>query len=565
MNAPELAPAAVRDLNRDNSLRAATDLFDTVTEAIRRFKLTSLEPGVRVCLTLANDETPLDVAVLGQFKSGKSSLLNALVGNDLLPIGVVPVTAVVTRLVAGPALTARVRDQDGRPESIAPERIAEFVTEALNPGNCRRVAVVDVEVPALAELRGLRLVDTPGLGSTFAHNTQATKDWLPSVAAALVVVSADRPLSNDERLLIAEVRQLAPRVWVILSKIDLLDIQQQAEVTAFLQSQLHESFGNELPVIPFSVRRDREQSVGRLRTEVLRPLIQDPARERHAVFVHKVQGLATACHDYLRMALQSALRVSADRERLRSAVLDETVREAVIRDELALTCQRMCDGIRSAFEARFDGLIGPIQQRLAAVLREDMRSWRGHLGKQTHRYETWIRERMTSELTGISELGLPLARELVAEAESRFRRVVDAFRDRLARNLTRELNVTLSPLTWEVHVPVVVMPDAAFSKTFATNWELLWWLIPMPLFGWLFRRHCLGLLPWEVEKNVFRLEGDWYAAVVAAVNDLREQALAWVRAELATLGQLLARDSDEVPELEERIRRLEAGLVKISQ
>ncbi|MBI2806899.1 MAG: dynamin family protein [Planctomycetes bacterium] len=225
-------------------------------EAIRKFRLTSLEPAARACAELMRDESLFDVAVLGQFKSGKSSLLNALIGVDLLPVGVVPVTAVVTRLYAGSSLSAQVTRLDGRTEAIPPERIVEFVTEALNPANRRRVAVVDVMTPALSAWPSLRLVDTPGLGSTFEHNTKATKDWLPNVAGALVVISADRPLSDDDRRLIAEVRQLAPRVWVILSKFDLLNADQQAELIVFLQGRLREYFGSDVPLVPFSARRD---------------------------------------------------------------------------------------------------------------------------------------------------------------------------------------------------------------------------------------------------------------------------------------------------------------------
>jgi hypothetical protein len=86
----------------------------------------------------------------------------------------------------------------------------------------------------------------------------------------------------------------------------------------------------------------------------------------------------------------------------------------------------------------------------------------------------------------------------------------------------------------------------------------------MPLFGWLFRRHFLGMVPWEVDKNLRRLNSDWYEAVETAVNNLREQALTWVRAEISTLGQLLDRQSDDVPALKENIHRLETGLALVS-
>ncbi len=75
---------------------------------IRRFGLTSLLPSLQACESLSGGESPLDVAVLGQFKSGKSSLLNAVLGEAVFPVGALPVTAVVTRVAGGSERTVRV-------------------------------------------------------------------------------------------------------------------------------------------------------------------------------------------------------------------------------------------------------------------------------------------------------------------------------------------------------------------------------------------------------------------------------------------------------------------------
>lgn len=539
-------------------------LFGAVTDIIRRFGMSNLEPEARVCSGLIGGQATLDVAVLGQFKSGKSSLLNALIGSDLLPIGVTPVTAVVTRLTAGPKLAAHVVHLDGSVENVAIAQIADFATEALNPLNRRRVATVDIATPALNSWPHLRLVDTPGLGSTFAHNTLATREWLPNVAAALVVISADRPLSDDERALIADVRQLVPRMWIVLSKIDLFTSEQQTELVTFLRDRLRECLLHDIPVLRLSVREDREHWISQLREAVFRPLVEDPVRETRAVIEHKLRRLAKACSDYLQIAQRAAVRVAADRERLRLAILDETVRESVIADELALAANRVCADFSKVVSPQFERLFDPIQRRLVEDLRADMGDWRGHLGRQTGAYEVWIREHLTAELLMVSEIGAPLARQLMEQAETRFRRIVEGFRDRLGRNVTKTLNLSLSSVSWDVHAPAVIAPDPSFSRTFDTNWELLWWAIPMPLFGWLFRRHCLGLVPWEVDKNLHRLNSDWYEAVHVAVDGLREQALTWVRTEVATIGQILDRKSGDVPSIEDGIRRLEEALALIS-
>jgi predicted GTPase len=92
------------------------------------------------------------------------------------------------------------------------------VTEEGNPGNWRGVArvVARLHTPLLDE--GVRLVDTPGVGSVHEHNTLATDAYLPSLDAAVLVVSADPPISKAERAFLEHVVEHAVRLFVVLNK-----------------------------------------------------------------------------------------------------------------------------------------------------------------------------------------------------------------------------------------------------------------------------------------------------------------------------------------------------------
>src|SRR5512133_970485 len=100
------------------------------------------------------------VAVLGEFKRGKSTLVNALLGRELLPTGVIPLTAAATEVRYG-ADGATIVLLDGSRQEVELSAIADYVTEVRNPGNERGVERVEVRVPAPLLESGVVFVDTP--------------------------------------------------------------------------------------------------------------------------------------------------------------------------------------------------------------------------------------------------------------------------------------------------------------------------------------------------------------------------------------------------------------------
>jgi ribosome biogenesis GTPase A len=105
----------------------------------------------------------LEVAVVGEFKRGKSSLINALLGRQVLPVGVLPLTAVPTVLERGEE-GLLVEYADGRREQHTLDQLARFATEDANPANTLGVTRVTARLHAPLLDDGVRLVDTPGSG-----------------------------------------------------------------------------------------------------------------------------------------------------------------------------------------------------------------------------------------------------------------------------------------------------------------------------------------------------------------------------------------------------------------
>ncbi|HSE13970.1 MAG TPA: dynamin family protein, partial [Candidatus Deferrimicrobium sp.] len=314
---------------------------DRVGAICRRFRIDSLAPQLAACGELLGDGGVVDVAVLGQFKAGKSSFLNSLFGDAVVPVDVLPSTAVVTRIGFGPSERVIVHGFAGKPFEVPLARLAEFVTERGNPANEKRVAVVDVELPSLAPYEGVRFVDTPGLGSVFAHNTQVSVDWLPRVGAALVAVSVNHPLSEDDLLLLNDVSRHTPEAVLLLTKADLVSGEELAAVIEFTRSQAAARTGKEWRILPVSNRPGFEG----MREEVAEYLRERIAGRREEAFReiarHKVRALAAGCREYLRLAERAAGAADAARAELNAALARERRGFGSVKGELRLLCNHL--------------------------------------------------------------------------------------------------------------------------------------------------------------------------------------------------------------------------------
>jgi len=173
------------------------------------------------------------LAVVGQFKRGKTTLINAILGDKLLPTAVLPLTSIITIIRYAPRQKFSVVFQDGRQTEIDKEAIEEYVTEKLNPKNIKNVQRVEIETPSKFLKHGVVLVDTPGIGSVYRHNTDVTYRFLPDVDAVVFVLSSDPPISEAECQFLKDSAQYASKFFFVLNKIDYLDESEIAELSDF--------------------------------------------------------------------------------------------------------------------------------------------------------------------------------------------------------------------------------------------------------------------------------------------------------------------------------------------
>ena len=164
---------------------------------------------------LAQLEELFLVVVVGEFNAGKSAVINALLGSDYLPEGVVPTTSELVLIRHSDAVA--------------------------HPGADGGMAVRGLPVPWLQEVN---LVDTPGTNAVIRQHQELTEHFVPRSDLVLFVTSADRPFSESERAFLQQIRDWGKKVVIVVNKIELLTTEaEQQQVLDFVHQNAHELLG----------------------------------------------------------------------------------------------------------------------------------------------------------------------------------------------------------------------------------------------------------------------------------------------------------------------------------
>jgi plasmid stabilization system protein ParE len=421
--------------------------------------------------------------------------------------------------------------------------------------------VVDLELPSLEKYGGLRLVDTPGLGSIFRYHLETSENWLPEVGAALLAISSDRPLAENDLQLIRELRKHTPKIVLLLTKADLLSSEQQKEVVQFFRTSLQRELHEEFPVFLYSTRVNTELWKQKLENEVFRPLSGNREEEFKNILRHKVQSLGEGCLSYLEIALKTSLQADIDRDQLRKQILDEKVNYELIREELARTARENARQTRELIKHYLENFEEPeLKKKLVEKLRAEIPSWRGNLWRLTRRYEDWLEETLSEELERISRTGHKHFLGTLKKAHAGLSRSLEAFRSLLNQNIEKVLGLRMAEAEWKIEVTEPRQPDIKTSRSFDLHLDLIWFLIPMFIFRPLFERHFIDQLRDEVTVNLSRLAAQWENRINKTIEEMKKQALEYVRNELATIESLLSQAHGQSDEIRKVMEELEEGL-----
>ncbi len=282
------------------------DLLRLLEQIVTRNGLVEFRPRIDALAARLEDDS-FELALFGRVSCGKSSLLNALLGTDVLPVGVNPITAVPTKLRYGTTLRAAVAFGDGHSAAIPIDELSHLVTEQGNPGNLKNVVRAIVEVPSPRLKEGIVLVDTPGLGSLAKRGAAETLAYLPSCDLALLLIDAGATLNEEDIGTLRLLYEAGIPALVLLSKADLLAEEDLHRAILYIQEQIKRDLNLNVTVHPVSALPHFSGLLDQFFENELSPRFEKARSLRETSVARKIGSL--------REAITAAMESSLHREK----------------------------------------------------------------------------------------------------------------------------------------------------------------------------------------------------------------------------------------------------------
>ncbi len=394
------------------------------------------------------DDIRCNVVVLGEFKRGKSTLVNALIEHAVLPTDVLPLTSAITVVRHGSRPRLVVGYADGDEQERPFSELSALVADSGDRVGRNDVVSVAVEVPDALLARGIQIVDTPGIGSIHAHNTTTTERFLGRVDVALCVLAADQPLNAPERELIAAVVDGGARPLFAINKIDQIDRGELPRTLRFVAQGLREVVGVAPEVVAVSARTG--EGVAALRECLVRiadfELGDVIARSSGARGARMAQTASQAAR------LQAAaLRLPLDELRQRARQLEQRLIELEHAHEDARDL--LARGVERALRERVDDplmrLARDARPRLDGELSRAAASSDGGARELAADLDAWIDEHTREEFAALvpryaHEIGAEL-RMLQSRYAARVTEILHAVRAAAQSDLDTDLTSSPAP------------------------------------------------------------------------------------------------------------------------
>jgi GTP-binding protein EngB required for normal cell division len=536
-----------------------------------------------------------NLVMLGAFKRGKSSLINALLGTPLLPTGIIPLTSVVTILNYGEKLNIQVHFHNGESRQISQAELRDYITEKGNPQNRKGVREVEIDYPSEYLSDGVRIIDTPGVGSVYSHNSEVAYNYLPQVDAAVFVVTVDPPLSAAEQEFLQDIREYVHKLFFVLNKIDYVEAPERQEALEFTAQVLEANLGTEhLAIFPLSAKLALDgKSDGH--PELLEASLLPQFEHHLRQFLYKEKGrvlLISCINGALKGITDSTLALKVERQASLLSLQELEEKVARFNEELRglekereislLLLDGRIKGVGTEVHNDLENFKGATLARLTRAVEETFHQKSRSAPDLRQEMEEFLFGELRPVFTAWRREEIDKITQKLAEVHQEFATRINAILERLTQLTARLFDFSLRGFAAEevfteksqfwfkfkedpVGLEILQMTVTSLLPRALTKGMLLKKLLENV--GELVDKHC-GRLRWDFQQRLQEIVRDFRQTWLAKIDDTTQgiqQALERVRSQKQADSQATAARMGQLDRRLTEILQAESRLVRLKE
>jgi small GTP-binding protein len=464
----------------------------------------------------------LTIAVIGQFKRGKTSFINTLLKKDILPVGIIPVTSVVTKIQYGTGY-ANISFQDGHQETPSLSSLGNYISEQENPVNEKGVSCVKLYLPCDFLKEGMILVDTPGVGSIHQHNTDEAYSILQDSDAIIFMLSVDSPINEIEREFLLSAKEYASKFYFAVNKIDTINQTDLQAYLKYCEGILSEIMAMTIDLYPISAR---EKTGIELLFSTIRSDIRDSAEDILAASVQiKLRDRLTAASSHLALYL-AALNMPLTNLETKKKELDERLinLDQMISESHYLLAQKVDDllnAIKTTLQYRSKGVVTD----LSAIMKTSFEKVQNEKSRDVEAALIEVVDtQLEAHLNALSEDGLKALKQGYEEIAGLLNDKIDGLKSYLEDSIQEIFGITchyeknshqLSERE-DFYVKVNVQPGA-----FLVDLNKLVFLMPRRIANQKLLERLTDQMKNDVEKNINNMIYNYQYKIRESVRSLK--------------------------------------------
>ncbi len=297
------------------------------------------------------------------------------------------------------------------------------------------------------------------LDSISSSNTETTLNWLKHAGYALLVIGSERPLSSSDLALVEKVRTICPKIFILISKFDLVKKDDQNELFNYVQdSILQLGYEDELPIFGYSLFIDHES----YRNSILQRIL-DPIQEQYqdvilSVTKHKTLSYAMDCRDYTMIIVQNFRKFRNEERLVREIVTEINKNKEHYKKELSFSTTAFKNEVRDWLEKIYLPYEQVIFRSMQILFNADFGNQKGSFYNTTVWFSSWINNHLMLEFQNADQNSMLLINQFLKEKAGFYSLFLKSFKESFKRYIKELYDVDITDSSFEVaSVPITIL------------------------------------------------------------------------------------------------------------